>query len=58
MPDIAMCAGDECEIRLACYRFTATADQLQSYVKPTQQGLGCHYFWPNCEIEDGEPNLK
>lgn len=58
MPDIAMCAGDNCEIRLTCYRFTATANQIQSYIRPSQQGLGCHYFWPNDEPKDGKPNAK
>lgn len=32
MPDITMCKGGNCSLRLNCYRYTATADELgQSY---------------------------
>jgi hypothetical protein len=32
MPDISMCKGGHCMLRLSCHRYTATADELaQSY---------------------------
>ena len=53
MADISMCAGEECEIRLSCYRFTATPSRLQTYITPPKQGLGCKYFWQNESNPDG-----
>lgn len=31
MPDITMCEGNECPIKLSCYRYTAEPAYMQSW---------------------------
>lgn len=50
MPDIAMCANQNCPKRNECYRYTATPSPTrQSYAsfQPTLGSDRCEYFWPN-----------
>ena len=47
MPDISMCANEECPLKEKCYRYTSEPDKyLQSYgdFKPDENGE-CEYFW-------------
>lgn len=47
MPDIAMCTGEDCPLKRACYRFTARPNKLrQSYFsKPPLKNGKCKHFW-------------
>ena len=48
MPDIAMCPGGECEIKLMCYRYTASPSMYsQSYIEPEFKDGKCPFFWDN-----------
>lgn len=50
MPDISMCANQNCPKRNECYRYTATPNPLrQSYgdFLPKPGDDQCEYFWPN-----------
>lgn len=58
MPDISMCATEDCELKLACYRFTATPSDRQAYISPPKPGLGCEYFWANDESDYREYGTK
>lgn len=47
MPDIAMCWGDNCPIKVTCYRFTATPSKWrQSYFAetPIKEDNTCDHF--------------
>lgn len=57
MPDIAMCSGKECPVRLHCYRHTAIPLERQSYfvnppIKVENGKLKCEYFWGGEEMFD------
>lgn len=46
MPDISMCAVNDCELRKQCYRYMAVPSKYwQSYLAPEQTGKDCKYFW-------------
>lgn len=50
MPDISMCANEECPKRNECYRFTATPSPYrQSYAvfNVPNDSDRCDNFWPN-----------
>jgi hypothetical protein len=60
MPDISMCKGNNCLLRVKCYRYTAKAEELgQSFfseppyvLKDFDSATGtvvlqCDYFWDN-----------
>lgn len=49
MPDISMCANNNCTLSSKCYRFTATPNPWrQTYAKFAQDENGeCNYFWDN-----------
>lgn len=55
MPDISMCATEDCPLSDKCYRKQAKPDEYQSYSKfewiITHTGPDCGYFW---EIEKEE----
>jgi hypothetical protein len=46
MADITKCKGDGCPIKEKCYRFTAIADEYQSYFgnPPIKDGK-CDMYW-------------
>ena len=46
MPDITMCKGTNCPLKEKCYRFTAKADEYQSYFNeiPLKDGK-CDMYW-------------
>ncbi len=46
MADICMCKGTNCPVKENCYRFTAKADEYQSYFvdAPIKDGK-CEYYW-------------
>lgn len=68
MPDIAMCKGGNCLLRLNCYRYTAKAEELgQTYFADPPYKLSmmldddshigvatltCAHFWNNKEYRD------
>ena len=59
MPDISMCTNIGCELKLDCYRFTATPNpHRQSYCGFKPVNGGCEHFWENDnktkDKEDGE----
>lgn len=46
MPDITMCADEECPLRLKCWRYCAAPSERQSYFAQTpREGAICEYFW-------------
>jgi hypothetical protein len=47
MPDITMCKGGDCPHKEKCYRFTATADDYQSFfmTPPIDEDGKCNYYW-------------
>jgi hypothetical protein len=47
MPDITMCASEECPKKLICYRYVALADRYQSFFSedPREKDGTCKYFW-------------
>ena len=50
MPDITMCNGHNCPIRVNCYRYTAIPSDRQSYFLETpiriENGkLKCDHYW-------------
>jgi hypothetical protein len=46
MSDITKCEGDECPMKESCYRFTAPAEEYQSYfVEPPIKDGKCHMYW-------------
>ena len=51
MADITMCRGENCEVKDACYRYTATANEYrQAYFMNTPvfiDGVTCDEFWSN-----------
>lgn len=50
MVDICMCDGKSCLIKEKCRRFTAIADEWQSYFAKSpikENGINCDYFMPN-----------
>jgi hypothetical protein len=51
MPDIAKCSGEGCLDKQNCYRFTAKADEYQSYfmTPPIKDDGTCEYYWDNEE---------
>lgn len=53
MPDISMCADEDCPSKLKCYRFMARPDQYrQSYAAFQHDKTGkCKMFW---EIGKGD----
>ena len=46
MADICMCKGTNCPVKEDCYRYTAKADEYQSYFvdAPIKDGK-CEYYW-------------
>lgn len=46
MSDISKCAGNGCDLREECYRFTAPASQWQSFIVPPAVGEACEYRLP------------
>lgn len=44
MTDITKCHGTGCEMRVVCYRFTAPAHEMQSWVEPPTE-RPCPMFW-------------
>lgn len=46
MADICMCSGLNCPVKENCYRFTAKADEYQTYFldAPIKDGK-CEYYW-------------
>ena len=46
MTDICKCFGANCPVKEKCYRFTAKADEYQSYFvdAPIKDGK-CEYYW-------------
>ena len=47
MPDICMCKGTNCPFKEKCYRFTAKADEYQSYFidAPIDKDGKCDMYW-------------
>ena len=46
MTDITKCKGSNCPVKEKCYRFTAWADEYQSYfVDPPIKDGKCEYYW-------------
>ena len=46
MSDITKCKGDDCPMKETCYRFTAPADEYQSYfVTPPIKDGKCNMYW-------------
>jgi hypothetical protein len=51
MPDIAMCKGGSCSLRLNCYRYTAKAEEMgQSYLSDPPYKM-------NMMLDDNEKSL-
>lgn len=49
MPDITMCSGEGCPMRVDCYRFTATPSTRQAYfaeppVEVNGSSAACEHF--------------
>jgi hypothetical protein len=46
MPDISMCLGKDCPIKLECYRYMAKASNYQSYsdFRYNKVSGKCYYF--------------
>ena len=54
MPDITMCDGVNCPLKMKCYRFLAKPDGLQSYFVDTpydQETQQCEHY---CEYKQKE----
>lgn len=54
MPDMTMCNGENCPVKLNCYRFTAKPDYYQAYFSEPpwfldvdKETKDCNYFWDN-----------
>lgn len=46
MPDITMCAANECPKKYECYRYLAEPGRRQSYFsEPKFNENGCAHFW-------------
>ena len=48
MPDITMCEGINCPLKMKCYRFLAKPDDLQSYFVDTpydKETKQCEHYW-------------
>lgn len=49
MADISKCEGNwegkDCCLRETCYRYTAPASSIQSYLKPLNPGKNCEEYW-------------
>jgi len=47
MPDISMCAGNNCELKDNCWRYKATPSYRQSWfaTPPFESIFECDYFW-------------
>lgn len=56
MPDIAMCADQDCPSRQRCYRFTAQPSFAQAYGSFTREPGAdrCASFWP---VKDATEDL-
>lgn len=50
MADITMCKGQDCPLKLSCYRHNATKGMLQSYFMspPFKDGV-CSHYWEDKE---------
>lgn len=46
MPDISMCAGDNCADNYQCYRFRAKPSEQAYMMFPGRNKEECHYFVP------------
>jgi len=48
MPDISMCANNDCPVRRSCYRFMATPSMRQSWAgfEPDRETGRCEAFIP------------
>jgi hypothetical protein len=66
MSDITKCKGDGCPMKDTCYRFTAPADEYQSYFEtpPIKEDGNCDMYWGEVrqsiidalqDILDGKP---
>jgi len=51
MPDISMCANEDCTLKENCYRFQAEASDYQTYSGFEQIDGECDYYW---KIEEDE----
>ena len=51
MPDIAMCRGENCEMKEICYRYKAEPDKFRQsmFANSPNDGLTCEYFWEYCD---------
>ena len=59
MPDIAMCFGDNCPAKELCYRYTAKADEYQSYfANPPFNNNKCEFFWGEQSVNFWEEITK
>lgn len=48
MPDITKCTGENCSKKQSCYRYTAKADEYQSFfMTPPNQDGQCDHYWEN-----------
>jgi hypothetical protein len=58
MPDITMCSGEGCDLKLKCYRHTANQSGWQSWFTevPLKDG-NCDMFWGE-KAEDSYNDLK
>lgn len=46
MPDITKCSGEGCPKSQSCYRYTAEADDYQSFfVTPPIKDKECDHYW-------------
>ena len=47
MPDITMCEGTGCPRKESCHRFTAPAEEYQSYfvTPPVKEDGKCEMYW-------------
>ena len=55
MPDISMCKGINCPLRIRCYRHTAPQSKYQSWIGevPYDHKLNsCDYYVPNTKEVD------
>jgi hypothetical protein len=58
MADITMCTGDGCDLKLKCYRHTATSCSWQSwFIEPPIKDGKCDMFWGE-KAEDSYNDLK
>ena len=44
MPDISMCTGNDCSIKMKCYRYRAQPCEKQSYIDPPKGDVRCFYW--------------